>query len=712
MPTSDRPSQPQEVTIPPAFHAEPSGLEPPMPLDYVQIDHSHIKPGHGPIYTTGPPVPAPALNALELLKQTVRCSGDRPFLGHRTVDAANGQALGFTWESYVRVYDRIQHLAGGLMHENLIKTTTDGDRPLSLYMKNSPEWVIAQYAAMHCGGFAVALYDTLGADSTQFILGHTLSPTVVCSSAELPHVFRVKPAVPTLKAVIVVDTLSKSDMATAANLGLQIYTMAHVEAIGAKYPVAEAALDPADIYCLIYTSGTTGDPKGVPISHRMVLVETVSGMERMGRGKGVGAYTQETVHLSYLPLAHCIEHTLHIAVLTCRGCIAFSQGDPLKLIDDLVAARPMFLVSVPRVLNKIYDRVVNGTLAAGGEKAFLFNLALQTKLANLKRGYREHAIFDKLFFGPIRKQLGLDRVCWLVSGAAPLSTDVLDFYRILMDCPVASGYGLSETSAGGAIDMVGNMSPGTVGPPLTCMDVKLVSVPDMGYNVTDTTHGNDDASAISVHGRGEVCLRGPTVFPGYYKAPHLSKDIFDDDGWFYTGDIGVWTANGCLQIVDRKKNLFKLSQGEYVSPEKIENALITSPLVAQIFVYGDSLHAVLVAIVVPEEAALLELAHSLGVSGTLAHVCANKQVVDAVVNALNGLGKKAKLHGFEMVKAIKLSPVPFSVDNQLLTPTMKLKRNDAKKAYKDAIDQLYQECGDALPGQRVHLKPSSQLSKI
>ncbi|KAF0696178.1 hypothetical protein As57867_013008, partial [Aphanomyces stellatus] len=167
-------------------------------------------------------------------------------------------------------------------------------------------------------------------------------------------------------------------------------------------------------------------------------------------------------------------------------------------------------------------------------------------------------------------------------------------------------------------------------------------------------------------------------------------------------DIAVWTTDGCVKIVDRKKSIFKLSQGEYVSAEKIENALITNSYVAQIFVYGDSLHSVLVAIVVPEEAPLMDLAKSLGVTGSFADACANKQVTDAVLKSLDALGKKGKLYGFERVKAIQLTTKAFTVENDILTPTFKLKRAEAKKAFLTEIDDLYVQCGDLVAGHNVH----------
>ncbi|KAF0697829.1 Aste57867_11516 [Aphanomyces stellatus] len=678
-----------------------------VPPTYIAIDHDDVQPNHGPVYRVGT-VPTPAHpSMLHALQAAVEDDGERNFLGHRTYDN-DGNALAYVWETYAQVYQRIENLAKGLAHEKMLETTADGDRPLCLYMKNRPEWVMGQYAAILCGGFGVALYDTLGENSTQFILTQTLAPTVLCTTAELANILALKPTTPTLQHVILVDVdvPSQALLAQAASLGLNLTTMTQVEAIGGRDDVCGLIghfVAPAlkDVYVMLYTSGTTGTPKGVPITHEMVLMAIAGVKERMCVGKGEAAFTKDAVHLSYLPLAHCIEHLLNSIIITAHGSMAYYQGNPLKLIEDLATVRPTLFVSVPRLLNKIYDKVVNGARAAGGVKAWLFDRALTTKLSNLKRGYRHHKVYDALIFSKIRTKLGLDRVGWFVSGGAPLSTDVMDFYRILLDCPASEGYGLTETTGGGAIDFHARTEAGAVGPPLICTEMKLVSVPEMGYNVTDLTHGEDDATRIPVYGRGELCIRGPNVFSGYYKAPELSNDVLDDDGWFHTGDIAVWTTEGCVKIVDRKKAIFKLSQGEYVSAEKIENALITSPYVAQIFVHGDSLHSVLVAIVVPEEATLMELAKSIGVSGSFTDTCANKEVADTLLAHLDMLGKMKKLYGFERVKAIQLVTTPLSVETNTLTPTFKLKRAEAKAVFSREIGGLYEQCGDVVAGHQV-----------
>ncbi|OQR88167.1 Long-chain-fatty-acid--CoA ligase [Achlya hypogyna] len=620
---------------------------------------------------------------LELLQRSVAKFPDRRFLGHRPLDA-NGVAGAYEWQTYRHVYERIERL---------------GHRFLGIYMKNCPAWVLAQYAATYSSATIVPLYDTLGRSASAFILNQTMVATVLCSVNEAKALLAMAASTPHLRHIVICDADSIDEVLTmaAAAAEIQVETLAGIEMAGAATMQPPEEVPTTTAAVLMYTSGTTGDPKGAMLTHNNLMSLSDGITDRIANSKAADAYAAGLVILSYLPLAHIAEFQFQLYATLYGGAIGFYQGSPLKILEDLQALRPTVFLSVPRILNRIYDKVMESIRATGGIKSWLFLTALNTKIANLETGQTSHVVYDALVFSKLKTQLGLDRVAWLASGAAPLAPHVMSFFRAVLGCPCTEGYGQTETSSIVTLSMSDDMDAGSVGRPVANIEMKLVSVPDMGYNVTDTMHGDGD-HAIPVRGRGEVCIRGPTVFSGYFKEPEKTAEVIDADGWLHSGDIGVWTTDGRLKIVDRKKNIFKLSQGEYVAPEKIENVIQGSSYVAQSFVHGDSLHSTLVAVVVPEEAAVAKLATSLQVPGALADWCQDRKVVQAVLDDVRAVSQARGLIGVETVRALHLTPMPFSLANGLLTPTFKLKRHDAKKVFAQEIDSLYEATGDVVPG--------------
>lgn len=260
----------------------------------------------------------------------------------------------------------------------------------------------------------------------------------------------------------------------------------------------------------------------------------------------------------------------------------------------------------------------------------------------------------------------------------------MDFLRVCYSAPVVEGYGQTECSAASTVTLMEDVNAKSkVGVPLVCNEIKLVDVPDMNYTAKDIVDGVPCP-------RGEICFRGSNVFQGYYKMPEQTAEALEGE-WLHSGDIGMWLPDGQLKIIDRKKNIFKLAQGEYVAPEKLENIYHRNPFVAQIFIHGDSLESHVVAVIVPDEEAVKAWAAKENIKWEgLAKMVQRPELKATIKKELDQTAKTAKLQKFEMVREFHLTAEPFTQENDLLTPTFKLKRPQAHKKYKKEIDALYE----------------------
>lgn len=648
----------------------------------------------GDIRRSGDPTVHPELgvNGCRTLYEAMRC-GEAinpmgPCMGFRAV-STNGFATPFIYSSYTECLARIHSFGAGLERLQLVERNDDGMMVIAMYMKNCMEFIIAEQGMFCLGGSTAALYDTFGPEAAQFILGETGAKSVVSTRAQLPQLCQAKKsgACPNFRHVIVVDGVTPAAAQLAAEASLEVVSFAKVEAVGAQMIATEghkhSPPSPKDVATFCYTSGTTGNPKGAMLTHENL-------MSAMAGIPGVMVPETHDRHLSYMPLAHIFERVILNQMFLYGASVGFWRGDALMLIEDMQACRPTLMAAAPRVLNKIYDKVAGGINAAGGMKKKIYDSGMAVKTENLlSTGRLTHPLYDRLIFNKIKAALGMDQLRFLISGSAPLAENVMMFFRCMLGVPVVEGYGQTEGCAGATIVSSEDMTTvGHVGGPLGCIEMVLIDVPEMGYLHTDTMHRGEPCQ-----GRGEVCIRGPNVFVGYYKDETKTKETIDDEGWLHSGDVGLWTPEGSLKIIDRKKNLFKLSQGEYIAPEKIENILIRSPLIGQCFVYGDSLQSALVAIVVPDEESVRAWAKSQGddqlSQATFAEICKSAVLTSTVLSDIKTISKSGNLNSLEIVKAIHLEPELFSVENGLLTPTFKMKRKQIKDKFERKIESLY-----------------------
>ncbi|PVZ97118.1 hypothetical protein BB558_006936 [Smittium angustum] len=635
------------------------------------------------------------------------------FVGHRVYNSADGTYGPYVFQTYAQVAERVTNFGAGIIQMRLNNAKSEEEEssinkrnwPVAIYSGNRPEWNITDKALSSQSLYSVALYDTLGESSMEYILNHSECTVVVCSLDKVPRLLGNVDNIPNLKAIISFDSIhTKTSVATgqlppfvpspfntkatdvlkqwAASKSIGFYDILEIEALGKASGIPHHPPLPSDIYTLMYTSGTTGNPKGAVSTHKtyMAAARTAS----LGR-----LDTDSTpVMISYLPLAHCYGKNAENVIMLLQGSIGYFCGDISKILDDCRALQPTNFPGIPRLLARFYDVITAMTINAPGLKGVIYRKAVDEKLANLFAGKgSKHEFWDRLLFDRIRAILS-SRLENMGSGSASIEPHVLNFLRVAFCIDIGEGYGLTESSGTGIRQTKGDITPGCIGVPAPGLQVRLRDVPEMKYFVTD-----------SPCPRGELCLKGDIIFQGYFKEKEKTDEVMLGDGWFATGDIARINEDGSVSIIDRKKSIFKLSQGEYLAPERMENTFSKHPLVMQSFVHGYSTKNYPVCVVVPDPVTfvpwatkiLSDLGEDTG-NGNYEYLTKNEKINKAFLAELADHGRKSKMMGYEIVRAVHLEHVPFDVEtNRLLTPTMKLKRFDAIAYYKDIVDQLYKK---------------------
>ncbi|XP_068914100.1 long-chain-fatty-acid--CoA ligase 5 isoform X2 [Tenebrio molitor] len=588
-------------------------------------------------------------------------------------ESNNGPCLGwresynkpYQWLNYNEALLRAKNFGSGMVAQGLAPGTTF----IGIYSQNCPEWILTEQAAYCYSMVLVPLYDTLGPDACAFIIKQAEISVVVCEDDQKCNLLLDR-SPRCLRKLIVYKDVRPATRQRAKNRGVEIIKFHDVEVLGSKSNHPEVPPKPSDLCTICYTSGTTGNPKGVMLTHENVVASMSAVLMQMGDHK----VKSSDVLISFLPLAHMLERCCENAMYMMGASVGFYLGDIRRLSDDMKALKPTVTPAVPRLLNRIYDKV-QAEVNASCVKKMLFNMAMSAKESEIKRGVlRSNSFWDMLVFRKVQEGMG-GRLRLMLVGSAPLAENVLTFMRCALGCLVIEGYGQTECCAPITLTIQGDHVPGHVGPPVACCCVKLIDVPEMEY--------------WAKNNQGEVCVKGTNVFQGYYKDPEKTEETKDEQGWHHTGDVGMWMPNGTLKIIDRRKHIFKLSQGEYIVPEKIENIYIRSQYVSQLYVHGESLKSCIIAIVVPDVDVIKCWASENGIPGTLSVLCNNDDVKQLIQDDMIAWGKEAGLKSFEQVKDIYLHPDPFSVQNGLLTPTLKSKRPQLKAYFKPQIEDMY-----------------------
>ncbi|RHN82051.1 putative long-chain-fatty-acid--CoA ligase [Medicago truncatula] len=600
---------------------------------------------------------------------------DYKYLGTRVrVDGTVGE---YKWMTYGEAGTARSAIGSGLIHYGIPKGAGIG-----LYFINRPEWLIVDHACSAYSYISVPLYDTLGPDAVKYIVNHALVQVIFCVSQTLNSLLSYLSEIPTVRLIVVVGGIDDQIPSLPSSDGVQIISYTKLFSQGRSNLQPFCPPKPEDVATICYTSGTTGTPKGAVLTHEN-FIANVAGATIDEK------FNPSDVYISYLPLAHIYERANQVMTVYFGMAVGFYQGDNLKLMDDLAALRPTVFCSVPRLYNRIYAGIINAVKTSGGLKERLFNAAYNAKRQALLHGKNPSPMWDRLVFNKIKEKLG-GRVRLMVSGASPLSPDVMEFLKICFGGRVTEGYGMTETTCVISCIDNGDRLGGHVGSPNPACEIKLVDVPEMNYTSDDQPNP-----------RGEICVRGPIIFQGYYKDEAQTREVIDEEGWLHTGDIGTWIAGGRLKIIDRKKNIFKLAQGEYIAPEKIENVYVKCNFVAQCFIYGDSFNSSLVSVVSVDPDVMKAWAASQNiVYNDLTQLCNDPRAKAAVLAEMDAVGREAQLRGFEFAKAVFLVAEPFAMENGLLTPTMKIKRPQAKEYFGKAISDMYSELSKSDPSQK------------
>ncbi|OXA38215.1 Long-chain-fatty-acid--CoA ligase 3 [Folsomia candida] len=611
------------------------------------------------------------------------CLGTRQLLSEEEQIQPDGKSVKkavfgeYSWLTYAEV----DHIATSFC----LGLTTLGLAPrgkICIFAETRAEWLIAAVAAFKNSCQVVTLYATLGEEGVIHALNETECPIVLTSDEVLPKFKSILEQTPHIKHLIFMEHPTKVSDTSGFSNKVGIHKFKDVVEIGKNLsgPELQPPL-PDDVAIIMYTSGSTGAPKGVLLSHRNI-VSSVYGI-----ADGLGDTTDDDLYLAYLPLAHVFELVAESLNFLC--CVPIGYSSPLTLTDkspkimegnsgDARILKPTIMAAVPLVLDRIYKMVLDQVNGSGKIKQAVFYWAYDYKLKWYYRGFSCPKV-DALIMKKTREILG-GRIKFLGCGGAPLSRETQEFTKNCLCIPhLGPGYGLTETCGGAVID---DMSMGRIGSPAQFCDVRLIDWDEGNHSVQDKPFP-----------RGEICVGGPIVALGYLKQNGPNKDdFFEEDGtrWFRTGDIGQVEGDGSFRLIDRKKDFVKLSMGEYLSLGRVESILKTCPYIDNICIVGDSSKNFCVALIVPNEKMMTEVALCLNKSNiTWEQMCSDAQIEAFYLQEVQSFCKTAKLQRFEIPAAVKICSEIWTPINAMITTTFKIRRRPVQEKYQADIDQMY-----------------------
>ena len=595
------------------------------------------------------------------------------------------QKIDGEWKSitYQEVINKANLIAAFLLKSGINK----GDR-VAVILENCPEYYMLDQALQKLGNVNVSIYPTLTPDETKFIINDSGSRMVfVGNPFLLKKVQKVESECPTLEKIIFMPS-SKEEVGSVINFSsvIEIGEQALPE-FSKKIEEQFQTVTKDDLATLIYTSGTTGVPKGAMLTHYNFMSNCYDAKELCP------AIMETDLYLSFLPLSHVFERmaTMYLGIYV-GASIAFSEGIE-KVASNIMEIRPTVMATVPRLLERIHDKVIKNATAGGGIKAKIFLWAV--KVGAAARVKKENgntlglilgmqlSIAEKLVFSKIKTKMG-GRMKMFVSGGGALPKHVGEFFANL-GLKVQEGYGLTETSPFVTVNEFERQVYGTVG---RVAPRQYVAIQNIETKEITTIQHYDSFNPDFASEEGEILTKGPNVMKGYWQNEAETKNVFDEDGWFHTGDIGKF-EKGYLKITDRLKNMLKTSLGKNIYPTQIENVYLQSDRIEQIFIIGDK-REFLTAIIVPnKETAEEQIPEKLSAWDTEDDFIYDSDLEKWIAEDAKKISRN--MAKFERIRNFRLKREPFSIENGDMTITLKVKRKVVLEKYNAQIEQMYSE---------------------
>jgi long-chain acyl-CoA synthetase len=584
---------------------------------------------------------------------TKYATDERPMLMHKVEKQYKGI-------SFLQCLRKVELFALGLASLGVKK-----DEKVAIISENRPEWVFADMAIVALGAVDVPIYPTLTPPQIAYILSDAEAKVVIVSNAlQLGKILKIESELRTLQRIIVIN--EKLEQRNGKTL-----TFAEVLILGEEFEKSHRTffrdaigkVGPDDLLTIIYTSGTTGNPKGVMLTHHNLCSNIKSAADT------IPLNDRDTL-LSFLPLCHSFERMAgYYTAMACGSTVAYAESTE-TVSDNLLEIRPTVVTTVPRLFERIYTRIMKQIDNSPPTRQRIFRWALSVGKEFSTEGKREdvspllrlqQSVAERLVFSKLKQRTG-GRIRFFVSGGAALSRELGEFFEAV-GITIIEGYGLTETSPVLTANRVDDYKFGTVGKPMPGVEIKIAE-------------------------DGEILAKGPNIMKGYYNNPSATNEVIDKDGWFHTGDVGMFDPQGHLMITDRKKHLFVSSGGKNIAPQPIESLFLQSKFIDQFVLVGDG-RMFLTALIVPEFDILKNHALNAGIPFTMdADLTQKADIRKLYEKEIHRIQKD--LPTYERVRRFELLPEQLTVENGEITPTLKVKRKVVEKKYAPLIEKMYE----------------------